>query len=85
MGRTRIKLDFVIEHEGDQLFPVMSPLDLIEYGIAGAIKEETKRRSKGWQAPKLLAILPGAKLDMRIPRRRSGGTTVLSKIGNKSR
>lgn len=67
MGRTRIKLDFVIEHDGDRLFPSFELLDFIEGGIL-AIAPRRARRSRH-APPRVNAIEPGARLVLSLPRK----------------
>lgn len=60
--KTRIVLDFVLDHDGDQMFPSFDTLDFIEGGLRAT------KLCKG-----RLEILPGTKLKLTAQRKKKGG------------
>ena len=71
--KTRVKLEFTIDHDGDHLYPLVDPLDFIE----GGLQLVGIRRAKGrtHAPPVVRAIEPGAKLVIWIPRKSRVETT----------
>jgi hypothetical protein len=55
--RTRIKLDFVLEHDGDRMLPLFNTLAFIEGGIRAACDSDS-----------INAIDPGARASLSIVR-----------------